>query len=197
MDGLNEAWKEYGKNENNLIVLQTHTDGFSITYWANAQGVLHPSIASGDGGADLINGQIFPNGGSTGIVFLIYPDKSYIGALSDHYYNPNNDKTWDIYLEEANIEKGIVDLKTFNNVTSQKGISNIYSSNNKISFNLLSSSTYTITLFNYNGRKIELMKNRLFKKGQNSFDHNLRSGGGILQFKNHNHTFTKRLIISD
>lgn len=133
-----------------------------MSIWAQKNGVKYPSISTNNGGLELqtqfYNGKI----GNVGLIFLIYPDKTFIGADKEDGYGVIylNHKSYNEFLQNANISKDIT--------TTFCQSLNVQSSNvilNKISglanLSNISDGVYSIEIYQFNGRSVYTINNKL------------------------------------
>lgn len=172
MDGLNEFWEIHGCNLHDLIVLNSCGASGNVAYWANKHGCKYPSVSYENGGGEL-NEQLYGGGGtSNGPCFLIFPDRTFKGALPKHFYNPNNETTYEEIMADANIPTNNCDPTGSKEKSSQSLVGKAHSlvtiksiSENSLSMTINQEGKYRVSIFTVDGKQIISFPTEQYKKG--------------------------------
>ncbi len=185
MDGLNEFWEVHGCNLHDLIVLNSCGAAGNVAYWADKHGCKYPSVSYEKGGGEL-NEQLYGGGTSNGPCFLIYPDRKFVGALPKHFYNPNNDPTYEMFMAEANIPENNCDPT---DSKKESGQSLVGKTNSLVTIKSLSEKSilmtinqegkYSLAIYTVDGKQIISFPSEQYKKGtiEKSWDTGNTSSG--------------------
>jgi len=178
------VYAEYSKNSAGLIVLDLYMNGTDaeIIEYDEKEGVIFPSVSGDAGTGDVImkyvngGGMLFPT------VAVIAPDKDIVENY-DGYNSYYEDISGD--LDKYNINQTAVsDAIPDGYGSSQPGIIINSITAGKIELFIPHGGRYTLTVYTADGKKLQVLCDKTFKRGNHTVACNLEQFAGNVLFLN-------------